>query len=1304
MSINQLHDAANPRFTILRIEDAEDCWCRLDNQYLEQNPFLDQRPYLCMAGLAPTNRAKCGKCSEKIDKDAVRVGMPYQWRGSYFGYVTGWYHADCVRFEGVTREELKAMTYWKGGAEHEAQTAARGKNAHLEKLGKAQKVKQNKEFIKDEEMREELMATLTSSTKPKCEEDEVDPNAGTFLEREEIQPAEPPRGLVRSLLPFQREGLAWMMGNEKTAVKGGILADEMGMGKTIQAVSLVLKSKEERLDRMREAGVMEVNQNDNDKNGVEVELEQEEELDEPKAKSSKRSKKGSPKSGDEEQPSSATKTSATATSSQKKSSTLVVVPTSALVQWEDEIKLCTKENALNVFVYYNDRKRKTIVDEMRAADVVLTTFPVLEAEYRKCETQSKVPCAYCRKLFLPRSLAVHNKYFCGPQAKRTLKLEKTEKTREVANTKALATLNVISKDKLKETLDNLNSDRSSGEKKKSGGKSLMAIARGYMHAGGRDMSMYDGAHKARAAAAEGLVLGSNEDDDEITEEELKAIQPKITQIVNMGFGFPRNMIEKAIVDSGGDVDVAVNALMDSPKPKTTMKAKGFKMEVMDDKETEVICLDCDSDEEEEDATEVVPTTRTTRSGSKNSRPAPKTMPKRKANTAAARSTKKKSAKKKKKKSSDDDDDDDSDFKLESEEEDEDDDDDGTETEEEIKITKVTPPKIKIEPQQQLETKKRDRGNDTNSDNNSLLFGNTDDRDIKELLLQTSPLHQIHWQRIILDEAHKIKARTTSTAKAVYALDSDYKWCLTGTPLQNRVGDLYSLVRFLQMEPYSFYFCTAKIGTKDGSKEGICGCKSACWDMGPNNDFCVQCGHAPLKHFSKFNKDVINPIQRYGGVGAGKRAYLTLRNDILLPAMLRRTKKERAADVVLPPLNEIVLEPEFDQTERDFYEALYANVTARFDGFVKKGTVLNNYAHVFELLSRLRQACNHPYLVLHSRNPKLRNQHSEVKFEKKAKKKEDEEDKEEEEYTTTKNRTKKKQEYEVRENVPSDAKETMHYCGMPDCGEKVEPEDAATSKCKHIFHRECIQPYLEIDFGADGIKCPKCRTNLTIDLFPDAEAIDKIKAPKDERGGSKKKGELDADDVVPNKSILNQIDLSEYRTSSKIEKMLEKLREIRSGRDGKKNKAIIFSQYTSMIDIVEWRMKKENFVIRKLVGSMPVTARAQNLHEFCTDPDVDAIIMSLKSGGEGLNLQAANYVFVLEPWWNPAVEMQAVMRAHRIGQTREVTAFRFACKDTIESKMHELQKLKRLVFEGTMDGNEASMAKLSPEDLQFLFKR
>ena len=136
-----------------------------------------------------------------------------------------------------------------------------------------------------------------------------------------------------------------------------------------------------------------------------------------------------------------------------------------------------------------------------------------------------------------------------------------------------------------------------------------------------------------------------------------------------------------------------------------------------------------------------------------------------------------------------------------------------------------------------------------------------------------------------------------------------------------------------------------------------------------------------------------------------------------------------------------------------------------------------------------------------------------------------------------------------------------------------------------------------------------------------------------------------------------------------------------------NKAIVFSQYTSMIEIVEWRLKKENFVIAKLLGSMPVTQRAANLRAFREDPSVTVILMSLKSGGEGLNLQTANRVLVLEPWWNPAVEMQAVMRAHRIGQTRPVIATRFCTADTIEERMFDLQKKKALVFEGCMDGNQ-----------------
>merc|ERR1719217_1717758 len=114
---------------------------------------------------------------------------------------------------------------------------------------------------------------------------------------------------------------------------------------------------------------------------------------------------------------------------------------------------------------------------------------------------------------------------------------------------------------------------------------------------------------------------------------------------------------------------------------------------------------------------------------------------------------------------------------------------------------------------------------------------------------------------------------------------------------------------------------------------------------------------------------------------------------------------------------------------------------------------------------------------------------------------------------------------------------------------------------------------------------------------------------------------------------------------------------------------------------------------KLVGSMPPAQRASVLAAFKTNPKVDVILLSLRAGGEGLNLQCATHVFLLDPWWNPAVEMQAIQRAHRIGQTQPVAAYRFCVEDSIEDDMLKIQEKKRLVFEGTVDGKAASMAKL-----------
>lgn len=101
----------------------------------------------------------------------------------------------------------------------------------------------------------------------------------------------------------------------------------------------------------------------------------------------------------------------------------------------------------------------------------------------------------------------------------------------------------------------------------------------------------------------------------------------------------------------------------------------------------------------------------------------------------------------------------------------------------------------------------------------------------------------------------------------------------------------------------------------------------------------------------------------------------------------------------------------------------------------------------------------------------------------------------------------------------------------------------------------------------------------------------------------------------------------------------------------------------------------------LTGSLSMEARHNILTAFNTNPNLKVILISLKAGGEGLNLQIANYIFLMDPWWNPAAEMQAIQRAHRIGQRRPVRAVRFIAKNTIEERILQLQEKKQLVFEG-----------------------
>jgi len=153
-------------------------------------------------------------------------------------------------------------------------------------------------------------------------------------------------------------------------------------------------------------------------------------------------------------------------------------------------------------------------------------------------------------------------------------------------------------------------------------------------------------------------------------------------------------------------------------------------------------------------------------------------------------------------------------------------------------------------------------------------------------------------------------------------------------------------------------------------------------------------------------------------------------------------------------------------------------------------------------------------------------------------------------------------------------------------------------------------------------------------------------------------------------------------SAKLAVFLETVDELREGG----HRALVFSQFTSFLAIVREALDARKVSYRYLDGSTPAKARDEAVAAFQAG-EGDLFLISLKAGGTGLNLTAADYVIHLDPWWNPAVEDQATDRAHRIGQTRPVTVYRIVSPGTIEDKVLALHAGKRDLVEGILDGTD-----------------
>ena len=195
------------------------------------------------------------------------------------------------------------------------------------------------------------------------------------------------------------------------------------------------------------------------------------------------------------------------------------------------------------------------------------------------------------------------------------------------------------------------------------------------------------------------------------------------------------------------------------------------------------------------------------------------------------------------------------------------------------------------------------------------------------------------------------------------------------------------------------------------------------------------------------------------------------------------------------------------------------------------------------------------------------------------------------------------------------------------------------------------------------------------------------------------GMLKLRQVCNSSALFKQEDEQPKRYESiKLDMLAEELQQIVH-----EHKALVFSQFTSMLDLIEARLQKEKIVFCRLDGSTPIEKRQQLVNNFQQIESPEKVfLISLKAGNAGLNLTAADYVFIIDPWWNTAVEQQAIDRTHRIGQLKNVFAYKLICKDTIEEKIIQLQQRKKKLAAELIGEEEGFVKALTEDDIDFLF--